>query len=80
MTYNQIKLEDILSKDFFAKSMNNQRITIQVDFSRFSIGGASMDIYATISLGKDAKEIGSQERLENFASDDKIESGEWSGI
>jgi hypothetical protein len=39
--------------------MNNQRITIQVDFSRFAIEGASMDIYATISLGKDAKEIGS---------------------
>lgn len=39
-----------------------------------------MDIYATISLGKDAKEIGSQERLENFASDDKIESGKWSKI
>lgn len=80
MTYNQIKLEDILSKDFFAKSMNNQRITIQVDFSRFAIGGASMDIYATISLGKDAKEIGSQERLENFASDQNIDQSNWSDI
>ena len=79
MTYNQIKLEDILSKDLFAKSMNNQRITIQVDFSRFSIGGASMDIYATISLGKDAKEIGSQERLENFASSE-ITPSNWSEI
>ena len=79
MTYNQIKLEDILSEDFFAKSMNNQRITTQVDFSRFAIGGTSMDIYATISLGKDAKEIGSQERLENFASD-QINSSNWSDI
>ena len=79
MTYNQIKLKDILSEDFFAKDMNNQRITIQVDFSRFAIGGASMDIYATISLGKDAKEIGSQERLENFASN-QINPSNWSEI
>lgn len=79
MTYDQIKLKDILSEDFFAKDMNNQRITIQVDFSRFAIGGASMDIYTTISLGKDAKEIGPQERLENFASE-KIESSNWSEI